>query len=54
MQTAVLALAVLRLKSSAASEDSEVISGMKCAQSILSRIATSGTITNSAPTVAGR
>ena len=48
--TAVLAVAVFKLKTSAAREDSEVISGMKCAQSILSRIATSGTITKSAPT----
>ena len=48
------ASAVFKLKTSAAREDSEVTSGMKCAQSILSRIATSGTMTNSAPTAAGR
>ena len=48
--TTVLAVAVFRLRTSAAREDSEVTSGTKCAQSILSRIATSGTITNSAPT----
>jgi hypothetical protein len=54
MHTAVLAVAVFRLRTSAAREDSEVTSGMKSAQSMLSRIATNGTITNSAPTEAGR
>ena len=52
--TTVLAVAVFKLNSNAARDDSEVMSGMKCGQSILSRIATSGTITNSAPTIAGR
>jgi hypothetical protein len=50
----VLAAEVFRLRINAVREDSEVISGMKCAQSISSRMPTSGTITNSAPTAAGR
>lgn len=52
--TAVLALAVLRLRISAAREDSEVTSGRKFDQSMRSRIATSGVSTNSAPAVAGK
>ncbi len=53
-QTTVLAPAVFRLNISAARDDSEVMRPMKFGQSILSRIAISGAMTNSAPSVAGR
>ncbi len=54
MQTAVLADAVCTLKVSAAHDDSELIRGMNRVQSISSRMATSGAMTNNAPSVAGR
>jgi ABC-type transport system involved in cytochrome c biogenesis permease subunit len=50
----VLAVAVLTLSSNAARADSELIRGMKCLQSIWSRIAASGMTTSAAPTDAGR
>ena len=52
MQRTVLAADVRRLRPSAVSEDSEVISGMNCGQLTLATMATSGSRTNSAPAAA--
>ncbi len=49
----VLAAAVFRLSTSAATDDGLVISDQKCGQSTLAATAISGTTTNSAPNAAG-
>ncbi len=53
MHSTVLALDVLKLNSSAVSDESLVISDQKCGQSTLAAIATSGSTTKTAPTTAG-
>jgi hypothetical protein len=53
MHSSVLALDVLKLNSSAVSDESLLISDQKSGQSTLAVIATSGSTTKTAPTTAG-